>query len=113
LALVIFVAVVLVMLVPAEMLAVIVPLMMLGLFRFLGLLFEFMLATLLWMPVAVAPVIGVAPLGALVPLMVALPLLKVPSAGRQPALDHWMLLQECTELRMTLQKSRIGRKRGV
>ena len=66
-ALVIFVAVVLVVLVPAEMLAVIVPLMMLGLFRFLGLLlFEFMLATPLWMPVAVAPVVGVAPL---VPLL--------------------------------------------
>src|SRR5258708_35837863 len=57
LALVVLVAVMLVVLVPAEMFAVIVTPMMLGLFRFLSLLrFEFMLPGPLWMPVAVAPV---------------------------------------------------------
>jgi hypothetical protein len=55
---------------------------------------RFRTVVVMLMPIAVAPIIGVAPLGALVPLMVALPLLKVPSAGRQPALDHWMLLQD-------------------
>jgi hypothetical protein len=46
----------LMVLVPAEMLAAIVTPIMLGLFPFLSLLrFEFMLAAPLWMPVAVAP----------------------------------------------------------
>jgi hypothetical protein len=95
------------MLVPSEMFAV-VMMLVLVFFVFLGeLLLTFVedltLTFPLLMPVAVAPGVSVAPLVALVPRMALLPTAEVPSARAELLLDPRMMLQEPFEIRVRVE----------
>src|SRR5579863_4019579 len=88
------------MLVPSEMLAVVVMLVLFGDLLLPAFVEDLLLAFPFVMPVAIAPGVSVTPLIALVPRMHLLPLTEVPSTHTQLLRDARMVLQEAPEIRM-------------